>query len=162
MKSDKKIVWLGISMQKDASKAFDIEFLSGEILQKVQDDLPDFEHHFDNLVDFAPLDENGKIRYPNAREIMNGKTGLIKRLEQVDPQSIVALGGLVTKNLAKILEADLNFPKNFIYQKYMARWPIIPAHHPAYIGVYKRKDIDKYAKGIQEAIKSVIESKDGD
>ncbi len=136
----KTILWLGISLQKNSSVAFDKELLSGRVLQTVLDDLPDFEHHFDNLVDFAPLDANGKIRYPSAAEILEGKDALIKRLEIINPLVIVALGGLVTKNLAKILEADLNFPKEFMYLVFPARWPIISAHHPAYIGRPNKKN----------------------
>lgn len=159
MQLRKKILWLGISLQKGSSVAFDGEFLSGRVLQLVLDGLPDFEHHFDNLVDFAPLDENGKIRYPNGREIMEGKENLIKRIEVVNPLVIVALGGLVTKNLAKILEAKVVFPRNFEYEVFSARWRIIPAHHPAYIGVYKRKEIEKYSQVLREAIKRIVDGK---
>ena len=147
-----RIIWIGISMQKDSKKAFDEKFLSGKILARIQEGLGGFVHYYENLVDFAPLNENGKLRYPNVLEIAEGRARLLKVLEEVNPSAIFTLGSLVTKSMGKALEVDLDFPKSIDYKKTFARWSIIPIHHPAYIGVYKRKEIDKYISEIKRVV----------
>ncbi len=155
MKINRKILWLGISMQKDSVKAFDKKFLSRQILDQAIIYLNNYEHHFDNLVNYGPLNEHNKIRYPTIGEIFQNQKELKNRIKELNPLIIIALGSLVTKSLAKIFNLNINFPKTYQYQFYKSEYFIIPVHHPSYIGVYKRKNLKDYIENIHKSILTI-------
>ena len=155
----KNLVWIGISMQKGANQAFDEGFLSGKIVSRAMAALPEFTHHKANLVDFAPLDENNRIRYPTTKEIILNQRKLLRRLEEIDPMAIIAMGGMVTRHLGEMLRIKSESPKSFNYRAVDGKWPLVSVHHPSYVGVYKKKEMQNYIIQITDAVNGVLRRK---
>lgn len=152
----KNLVWLGISMQKNTTVAFDNKFVSGKLLSKITDQLDDCLHHKLNLVDVAPLDDKGKIRYPTTTEIDNNRADLLKKLEDINPLAIITMGRIVTESLSKALHQEIPFPASMDYSHADSKWPIIAVHHPSFIAVYKRSAEEKYITEIISAVKELL------
>lgn len=91
-----------------------------------------------NLVDFAPLDENNKLRYPNKEEMDKGYEHLKLYIEDLKPVVCVLLGDKVTKYLK-------NKITNYISIK-----------HPSYIAVYQNKSVDEYINISVQSINDII------
>lgn len=92
-----------------------------------------------NMVKCVPLDKEGKIRYPDSLEIENCIDNLVYELSIVRPKIVVLLGRLVEKHLKKkINELGYN---------------TITIHHPSYIHVYRKKEIEKY---VEESSKNIL------
>lgn len=79
-----------------------------------------------NLVNFAPVNVKGKLRYPNSEEMEIGFDNLRSIISQNEPCIVVGLGAIVCKKLDKKVE-------NFVKIK-----------HPAYISTYKRHQKSEY------------------
>lgn len=92
-----------------------------------------------NMVKCVPLNEKGKIRYPDSLEIENCIDNLVYELSIVKLKLIVLLGRLVEKHLKKkIMELGYN---------------TITIYHPSYIYVYRKKEIEKY---VEESSKNIL------
>lgn len=92
-----------------------------------------------NMVKCVPIDEEGKIRYPDILEIENCIENLVYELSIVKPKVVVLLGRLVEKHLKKkIIEQGYN---------------TITIYHPSYICVYRKKEIEKY---VEESSKNIL------
>lgn len=147
---------MGISMQKDSDIPLDENFTSGKLVKKVTQELAEYTHHKTNLVNYAPLDENGKLRYPTKKEIRASFEQLQILIEQLRPKIIIALGGLVVSSLGEMFNIEINTPKGFEYQVMEGVFSIISVQHPSYISIYKRKHIDKYISGIVNSVRSIV------
>ena len=91
------------------------------------------------MVKCVPLNEKGKIRYPDSLEIENCIDNLVYELSIVKPKVVVLLGRLVEKYLKKkIIELGYN---------------TITIYHPSYIYVYRKKEIEKY---VEESSKNIL------
>lgn len=99
--------------------------------------LPDIEFVKRNIVSYAPLDKNGKLRYPNKEELYDGNNSLVKIINEFD--CVVLFG--------KVVQNTINNDRRFIHTKK------IFAKHPSYIWVYKRKLIDEYVNQIVNKIR---------
>lgn len=140
MKSiNKRVVFVGLS-NKINQEPFDIATNSGKIINEIIDKL-NCECYKINLVPYAPVDELGKLRYPNKKELKEGLLLLEIELDKINPTCIVGLGNIVHKNLKK-----LDKYKNILLLK----------KHPSYIYVYKRKELDDYINDIILNIKRMI------
>ena len=92
-----------------------------------------------NMVKCVPLNEKGKIRYPDSLEIENCIDNLVYELSIVKPKVVVLLGRLVDKHLKKkVNEQGYN---------------TITIYHPSYIYVYRKKEIEKY---VEESSKNIL------
>lgn len=92
-----------------------------------------------NMVKCVPLNEKGKIRYPDILEIENCIDNLVYELSIVKPKVVILLGRLVEKHLKKkIIELGYN---------------TITIYHPSYIHVYRKKEIEKY---VEESSKNIL------
>ena len=92
-----------------------------------------------NMVKCVPLNEKGKIRYPDSLEIENCIDNLVYELSIVKPKVVVLLGRLVDKHLKKKVN-ELGYNTITIY-------------HPSYIYVYRKKEIEKY---VEENSKNIL------
>ena len=100
--------------------------------------LPDITFVKRNIVSYAPLDKNGKLRYPNREELIDGSNSLVKIINEFD--CVVLFG--------KIVQNTINSDYRFIHMKK------ISAKHPSYMWVYQRKLIDEYVNQIVSKIRS--------
>jgi len=116
---------------------------SGKLIKMIEERLGEENNNVScyrsNMVKCVPLDEKGKIRYPDILEIENCINNLVYELSIVRPKIVVLLGRLVEKHLKKkIIELGYN---------------TITIHHPSYIHVYRRKEIEKY---VEESSKNIL------
>ena len=143
-KSD--IMFLGISAKmKETENEMPLSenTNSGKLIKKIEERLVEENHNIScyrsNMVKCVPLNEDGKIRYPDNLEIENCIENLEYELSIVKPKLVVFLGRLVEKYLKKkIIELGYN---------------VITIYHPSYIYVYRKKEIEKY---VEESSKNIL------
>lgn len=127
---------MGLSNKQDL-EPFDSSTNSGKIVDMIIEKLPDIIFVKRNIVQYAPLDKNGKLRYPNKEELIDGNNNLVKIINEFD---CVVLFGNIVQN-------TINSDCRFTHMKK------IFAKHPSYIWVYKRKLIDEYVDQIVNEIR---------
>lgn len=130
-----KVLFVGIS-NKLGKEPFDELTNSGKIVKKIIDNL-NCETYKLNIVSYAPIDDNKKLRYPTKEEINKEIPIFMKKVDKIRPDIIVLFGNIVCDSLKKI-----NF-KNI---------KIIKEKHPSYMYVYRRKYLDEYIIKIVEQI----------
>ena len=143
-KSD--IMFLGISAkikEKEDEMPLSENTNSGKLIKMIEERLLEENNNLlcyrSNIVKCVPLNEKGKIRYPDTLEIENCIENLVYELNIVKPKVVVFLGRLVEKHLKKkIMELGYN---------------TITIYHPSYIYVYRKKEIEKY---IEESSKNIL------
>ena len=143
-KSD--IMFLGISAKmKETENEMPLSenTNSGKLIKKIEERLVEENHNIScyrsNMVKCVPLNEDGKIRYPDNLEIENCIENLEYELNIVKPKLVVLLGRLVEKYLKKkIIELGYN---------------VITIYHPSYIYMYRKKEIEKY---VEESSKNIL------
>ena len=116
---------------------------SGKLIKMIEERLLEENNNVScyrsNMVKCVPLNEKGKIRYPDSLEIKNCIDNLVYELSIVKPKVVVLLGRLVEKHLKKkIIELGYN---------------TITIYHPSYIHVYRKKEIEKY---VEESSKNIL------
>ena len=116
---------------------------SGKLIKMIEERLLEENSNIScyrsNMVKCVPLDKEGKIRYPDSLEIENCINNLVYELSVVKPKVVILLGRLVEKHLKKkIIELGYN---------------TITIHHPSYIYVYRKKEIEKY---VEESSKNIL------
>lgn len=116
---------------------------SGKLIKMIEERLLEENNNLlcyrSNMVKCVPLNEDGKIRYPDNLEIENCIENLEYELNIVNPKVVVFLGRLVEKYLKKkIIELGYN---------------LITIYHPSYIYVYRKKEIEKY---VEESSKNIL------
>ena len=143
-KSD--IMFLGISAkmkEKEDEMPLSENINSGKLIKMIEERLLEENNNLlcyrSNMVKCVPLNEDGKIRYPDNLEIENCIENLEYELNIVKPKLVVLLGRLVEKYLKKkIIELGYN---------------VITIYHPSYIYMYRKKEIEKY---VEESSKNIL------
>lgn len=130
-----KIVFVGLS-NKIGVEPFDQSTNSGQVIEKI---MRNFNHKFFkmNLVSYAPIDKEGKLRYPTKKEIEKEIPKFIEKIKEINPNLILGFGSIVTSYLNKI---DVIQNKVLFFK------------HPSYIYIYKRKELNMYIEDIQNSI----------
>lgn len=147
----KKILWVGLS-DKIGEPPLSIKTNTGKIVHEIELNLQDFQHHKTNLVNFAPINKKGKLRYPTLEEMDFGFKRLQTKILNNDFDIIVLLGQKVSDIFAKHLKMDINFKTDFM-TVFNFEIKIISIKHPSYIWIYKRKYLDQYRQEIIKQIK---------
>lgn len=114
------VAFIGLS-NKPGKEPLDNSTASGKIIDKIISKL-NTECYKLNLIDFAPLDENGKLRYPTKSEIQYSLPSFYTKLSTLNPDITVLLGAIVSNSV----EIDNS----------------IVAYHPAY--AIRRGMTEKY------------------
>ncbi|MDD4151337.1 MAG: uracil-DNA glycosylase family protein [Candidatus Gracilibacteria bacterium] len=139
----KLVFFVGISHKnnKDGKllEAFSSETNSGQLIEKIEKCLELCEIYKTNLVDFTPLNEIGKIRYPNKVEKITGLKKLENKINNLNPDLIILFG----KQVYDFVLSNTIIDKSIF----------ISSQHPSYIAVYKRKEEEKYINDLYEKIK---------
>ena len=148
-KEECDVMWVGLSAKKVENLEIDYplgeDTNSGKIIKEVEDKLPNVKYYKTNLVKCLPLDENGKIRYPNNEEMNACINNLIKEIEILNPKVVFLLGNNVSNFVKKhIKKHDI---KLNVYFKSI--------EHPSYIYTYKRKNKHDYINKLINEINSV-------
>lgn len=132
-----KVIFIGLSNKIDQTPLAS-GTLSGNLVDRIINEL-NYECIKTNLVDFAPTNESGKLRYPNQAEIEADWPRLSSLIDELSPCVCVCLGEKVYRFLSGRTKSCLKI------------------RHPAYVSIYKNKDTDRYVKESVLAInKSVL------
>ena len=129
-----KIVFVGLS-NKINKMPFDITTNSGKIVHEALGQVKD-DCYLMNLVDYAPLDENLRLRYPTEQEIIDCTQKFKKKIKKINPDLIVSFGNITTNHLKK-----LNL-----------KTKLLSFYHPSYIFTYKHQQVDTYIEEIVHTI----------
>lgn len=155
-----QVFWVGLSAKKVKSedeRPLSPSTNSGSILCSVEEHCKDVSMYRTNLVKCLPLDDLGKLRYPNKREIDLCLPNLNSEIEELSPQIIFLLGGKVTDAIGRYYSLSFEKWNEFEYKvtKHNNTY-FVPVHHPSYIYVYRRKRIDEYVSGLEKMIQQLV------
>ena len=155
-----QIFWVGLSakrMKSDEEMPLSPETNTGMLIQKIEEMCKEVSTYKTNLVKCLPLTEEQKLRYPNRQEIDSCFEHLINEIQTMSPKIVFLLGEKVYSSVGKHLK--ISFEKwnefEYHYQKYNGTY-YVPIHHPSYIYVYKRKQMEQYIEGIERIINQLL------
>lgn len=126
-----KILFVGLS-NKIGKEPFDETTNTGKVVHQIASMTND-ECYFKNLVSYAPVDKNNKLRYPKKNEIDDSLPTFFNYLADIKPDVVISFGTIVSTVLSKIDAIDDI---------------LISAKHPSYIYTYKRKELDDYISNL--------------
>lgn len=160
------IFWVGLSaVQFDEG----VEHLplspstrTGALISTIEEPLKDeISFYKTNLVKCVPLKDDGKIRYPIEHEMEKCFPNFQFELDTLNPAVVFLLGKQVSTFVMKKLGVkEISLPENFKYKPIEVNGTFfLSIHHPSYILVYKRNQLQNYIKNIQSICKKMTESK---
>lgn len=155
------IMWVGLSAKKveDVGTAVPLanDTNSGKLIDNIESGLGEFRFIKANLVKCLPLDEHLKLRYPTTNEMKACYSNLKQEIIKIKPKVVFLLGMKVSKFTLKDIEVTFTGLNNKYQYTYFRHNNIyyVPIHHPSYIHIYKRKQIDQYILGVQSIINEV-------
>lgn len=148
--SRKQLLWVGLSDKQD-KLPLDATTNTGKIVAAIEGGLGVVGEKV-NLVDFAPLDRLGKLRYPTAAELDLAGDKFKKKLISDSSSIIVLLGNMVGRVIAQKLNLEFVTVNEFIKTAQFGNKLIITITHPSYIHIYKRQQKDKYIATVRKMI----------
>lgn len=152
------IFWVGLSAVafEEGEERLPLSPLtpSGSLIHAVEAPIRNqFSFYKTNLVKCAPLKED-KLRYPLSHEMEKCFPNFKWELDNLQPQTAFLLGRQVADFVFKkfgLPKASLN--ANFHYQSFViGSTRFVPIHHPSYILVYKRKQLEAYTRRIRDMV----------
>lgn len=151
-----QIFWVGLSAKlvtTDDERPLSPTTNSGRLICNVEEKCSGIETYRTNLVKCVPLDDHRKLRYPNIREMELCFPNLENEIKELVPRIVFLLGDKVATTISKKFNIKFNGwdEFNYTYKEYNGTY-YVPIHHPSYIYVYKRKQIDSYINGISDVI----------
>lgn len=164
--SSADIMWVGLSAKRVDNVCLDTPLSkntnSGKLIQKIESGIKGFSFLKSNLVKCLPLDKSNKLRYPTIEEMNSCYRNLLYEVGIVKPKIIFLLGQRVSSYVLKEMNvAHSNVKGSYIYDHYKIRDKnYIPVHHPSYIYIYKKSEMDNYVLKIQKLIQGIMSNKD--
>ena len=151
---------VGLSAKKIGKNGFSPlseKTTSGKVIKKIEDTCQGIRFYKTNLVKCLPLSENGKIRYPRKEEMDCCFENLVWEISVLKPQIVFLLGEKVYANVGKNLKIEFKKPDDIQFHaiEYDGIW-LVPVQHPAYIGVYRKKDEEKYIEDIRQTVLKLL------
>lgn len=156
-----KIFWVGLSAKKissDDERPLSPTTNSGSIIKCIEEKFQDVEMYKTNLVKCLPLDDTGKLRYPNKNEILHCLPNLKKEINELSPKILFLLGNKVINAVGTCYSIEFEKINGFNYKivKYQDKY-FVPIHHPSYVYVYKRKNLEDYEKAIETILSDILD-----
>lgn len=155
-----EIFWVGLSAKKvcsDSEGPLSPHTNTGMLIKTIEETIGDTVTYKTNLVKCLPLNDTKKLRYPNKKEIDCCIENLDYEIKQLSPKIVFLLGEKVSHSVERHL--DIEFDKwdgfNYCYKKISGVY-YVPIHHPSYIYVYKRKNIESYINSIKNLVSSLL------
>ena len=160
------IFWVGLSaVQFDEG----VEHLplspttrTGALINTIEEPLVDnLSFYKTNLVKCVPLKEDGKIRYPIEHEMEKCYPNFEFEISVLNPSIVFLLGKQVAIFVMKRMGVkEIFLSEDFEYKAFEINGIFyVPVHHPSFILVYKRKQLNLYIKNIQIICKNLSVSK---
>ena len=161
-KADRKplVYFVGLSA-KPMCEHLAPETRTGYIIEQIIHHLPSITTVKTNLVKTPPIDQAGNLRYPNPTEMKLGWNELQDEMNQTIPNLLVTLGQQVSVFLRSqmgVQPVKPRFPADFSYESYLSqsKLNILSVHHPSFVFVYRRKDIENYVDNVVLSILSLV------
>src|SRR4030042_3386549 len=137
------------------------ETRTGYIIEQIIHHLPSINIVKTNLVKIPPIDQAGNLRYPNLNEMTLGWNDLQNDINQRLPYLLVTLGQQVSFFLRAqmgVQPAKSQLPSDFLYTSYLSqsRLYVLSIHHPSFVFVYRRKDMENYINNVVLSISSLV------
>lgn len=156
------VFFVGLSI-KPARMHLDEDTRTGNIIAKIIKNIPLISSIKTNLVKKPPLDRDGKLRYPNYREMTEGWRLLSRDIDEASPQLVVTLGQQVSTFLRLqmgIRPEKSRLPEDFSYRSCLLsnNVEMLPVHHPSFIYIYRRKYVNDYVESIVHSIETSLRS----
>lgn len=134
---------------------------TGHIVEQIIYCLPYVEIVKTNLVRTPPIDQAGKLRYPNQIEMKLGWEELREEMNQTSPNLLVTLGLQVSSFLREqmgVRPTKPRLPTDFSYKAYLSQATsyLLSIHHPSFVFVYRRKHIQNYIENVALSITSLL------
>lgn len=150
------IFWVGLSAVKFEEHEEKLPLspftASGSLINTIEQP---FRHNLTfyktNLVKCVPLAGN-KLRYPVQHEMSKCFPNFQWELKELKPITVFLLGKQVASFVLKQLSNHKpSFEDNFHYRIFeIGGINFIPIHHPSYILVYKRKNLNQYIENVRK------------
>ena len=161
-KTDRKplVYFVGLSA-KPMCEHLASETRTGYIIEQIIHHLSSVEIVKTNLVKTPPIDQEGKLRYPNQNEMKSGWNELKDEVNQTFPDLLVTLGQQVSfliRSKMGVQPEKPQLPSNFCYKSHLSQSKsyILSVHHPSFVFVYRRKDIEDYIDNVVLSILSLV------
>lgn len=143
------VMWVGLSAKNDKVgnklSPLDSSSNSGKVVDMIEAQHENLSFYRTNLVKYAPLDERGKLRYPNSSEMATAMPELMREFEECQPKIVFLLGGRVG-----------DFVQDYLKQNHkIIQTVVCKIYHPSYIYIYKRKQLDKYVREVSKKIEKI-------
>ncbi len=125
---------------------------SGKLIAEIEERCPSAQFYRTNLVKMAPLNAQGKLRYPTHSECIEHYPQLIEDIASIMPSVVLLLGKQVSAyvlsqfGITEVVKSSL-FDYEIVRHSGVC---YVAIHHPSYISVYKRKEKEVYIRAIQE------------
>lgn len=155
-----QVFWVGLSAKKmssDMEEPLSPTTNTGMLIQKIEEMCEEVVTYKTNLVKCLPLTEGQKLRYPNREEIDCCFEHLISEIHEMSPKIVFLLGEKVYTSLERNMK--IKFEKwndfEYHYREFEGSY-YVPIHHPSYIYVYKRDEIDDYIQGVEKIINALL------
>jgi hypothetical protein len=154
------VYFVGLSAKPNCEH-LDSDTRTGSIVEQIICRLPTVQSVKTNLVKTPPLDNKGKLRYPNLHEMNLGWLELQKEICQAQPNLLVTLGQQVSFFLRSemgIQPIKPQLPSDFSHQSYLLQSTshILSVHHPSFVYVYRRKNIEEYVENVVRSVSMLI------
>lgn len=133
---------------------------TGALISTIEETLKtEISFYKTNLVKCVPLKDDGKIRYPIEHEMEKCFPNFQFELDALNPSVVFLLGKQVaTFVMKKMGVKGITFPENFKYKPIEVNNTFfVPIHHPSYMLVYKRKQLNAYISSIQSICRKKTE-----
>lgn len=150
-----EVFWVGLSAVRfdegEDRMPLSPDTRSGALIELIEEPLrKKVTFYKTNLVKCLPLKE-GKIRYPLRKEMEKCCPNFEDELATLQPSIVFLLGKQVASFvLKKFSNKQANLPKDFKYDQIIINdTTFVPIHHPSYILVYNRRNIDNYVKSLR-------------
>lgn len=154
------VYFVGLSAKPDCEHLAP-ETKTGSIIERIIHHLPLIRAVRTNLVKTPPIDRQGKLRYPNPVEMQLGWTELQEEMRRTSPSLLVTLGrqtSFFLRSQVGAQPAKPELPPDFSYESCLAQaqFSILSIHHPSFVYVYRRRDIDSYVDKVVVSIRSLV------
>ena len=157
------VFWVGLSAVKvkdtNTSKPLDANTRTGMLIEQIEEQIGGVSFYRTNLVKCFP-ESVGKIRYPTQKEMSCCFPNLVSELNNLSPKVVVLLGKQVADYVFKHYGKNSYSLNNcFSYEAYKVDGvSFIPVHHPSYILIYHRRNLNKYVDEISNIINENLNS----
>lgn len=154
------IYFVGLSAKPDCAH-LSSQTCTGNVIEEIIRGLPDVTSIKTNLVKNVPLDQRGKLRYPDSVEMEQGWKDLQNEINQMSPNLLVTLGLQVSffvRTQMGVQPEKPWLPADFSSKTYLSQSKpyLLSVHHPSFVFVYRRKYVTNYVSSVIQSISSLV------